>query len=106
MKTGVYKAALPDRPPPERGTALGQCRSDGIVTANALRDYRCYPLGSDNRIKDVIEFAAASDAEAIEAAEQCLGRLRIYAGVELWEGARRVFVRLPPPGANVERRKL
>jgi hypothetical protein len=101
MKLSVDDTTLADGSwldtPPARSAASSRCRSAGTVTTTALRDYRCYPLGSDNRIKDVIEFAAASDAAAIEAAERCLGKLRIYAGLELWEGARQVFVRLPSP---------
>ncbi|HEX4195440.1 MAG TPA: hypothetical protein VHY80_20195 [Stellaceae bacterium] len=62
----------------------------------ALRDYRCYLLGADNRIKDVFEFAAPSDEEAIAIAEHHLARFRLYAGVELWSGPRQVYAHLPP----------
>jgi hypothetical protein len=60
------------------------------------RDYRCYFLGSDNRIKNVLEFAAASDEAAIAVGERRSSHIQPYAGVELWQGLRQVYVRLPP----------
>lgn len=67
------------------------------TTLTVQRDYRCYFLGRDNRIKDVVEFRSMSDDEAIVTAQRQLAVLRFYAGFELWEGTRQVYVRLPPP---------
>jgi hypothetical protein len=68
----------------------------GSTPLSVSHDYRCYLLGSDNRIKDVVEFASPSDEEAIAIAQRYLSQLKYYAGVELWEGLRQVYVRPPP----------
>jgi hypothetical protein len=63
------------------------------------RHYRCYFLGTDGRIKDVIEFASADDANAILQARASFDRQSEFVGFELWEGARRVLQMRPkrPP---------
>jgi hypothetical protein len=73
------------------------------MAVTAPRSYRCYLLSSDNRIKDVVQFAAPNDADAIAMAErhleerqQRMENRRFYAGVEIWEGARVIYFRLPP----------
>jgi hypothetical protein len=73
------------------------CATAGSTPLTGRRDYRCYLLGSDDRIKDVFEFAAPSDGDAIAIAECRMTQIRIYAGIELWQGLRQVYVRLPPP---------
>lgn len=63
---------------------------------SSRRDYRCYLLGGDDRIKDVFEFPAEGDDDAIAIAERRLVQIKHSVGVELWQGLRQVHVRLPP----------
>jgi hypothetical protein len=79
-----------------RGDAPRTIQILGSSPLPACCDYRCYLLGVDNRIKDVFEFAATSDEEAVAIAERHLALFRLYAGIELWSGPRQVYVHLPP----------
>ncbi|HWE73981.1 MAG TPA: hypothetical protein VG328_12530 [Stellaceae bacterium] len=66
-----------------------------------MTDYRCYLLGADNRIKDVFEFAAENDDDAVAVAERRRAQFSRYPGLELWDGARQVYVKLVPlPGGK------
>lgn len=59
------------------------------------RDYRCYFFGKDGKFKDFIEFASPDDQAAIAKSQHYFERLGFYAGFELWEGARKVYLRCP-----------
>jgi hypothetical protein len=72
------------------------CATVGSTLLSTRRDYRCYLLGRDDRIKDVFEFPAQSDDDAIAIAERHLAQTKHYVGIELWQGLRQVHVRLPP----------
>lgn len=63
------------------------------------RYYRCYLLGADGRIKDVIEFSCADDERAILQARAHFDRQTEFVGFELWEGTRRLLQMRPtrPP---------
>lgn len=58
--------------------------------------YRAYFLNANRRISDVEEFASASDAQALDRAQTLLTGRAHFAGVELWQGARPVY--LDPQG--------
>jgi hypothetical protein len=60
------------------------------VLEGAMAEYRCYLFNSLNRIERVVDFTAASDAEACEEAD------RLHAGhsngvLELWRENRKVY---------------
>lgn len=55
-----------------------------------MANYRCYLFNKLNRIERVVDFTAASDAEACEEAD----RLHVDAGygvLELWRDNRKVY---------------
>jgi hypothetical protein len=54
--------------------------------------YRAYFLNANHRISDVEEFASLSDTQALDRAQALLTDRRHFAGVELWQGARPVFI--------------
>lgn len=54
--------------------------------------YRAYFLNANRRISDVAEFASASDAQALDQAQALLTDRAHFAGVELWQGARPIFL--------------
>jgi hypothetical protein len=64
-----------------------------------MQTYRCYLFNQFNRIDRVIEFAAASDAEACEEADR-LYEESGHGMLELWRGQRKVYC----PGAAEKRR--
>jgi hypothetical protein len=51
--------------------------------------YRCFFLGADNKIKEAEIIECATDAAALEEAEQKLAASK-YLAIEVWDGARRV----------------
>ena len=55
-----------------------------------MASYRCYLFNKLNRIERVVDFAAASDAEACEEADR-LHRETGYGVVELWRDNRKVY---------------
>lgn len=67
-----------------------------MMTSPMIRDYRCYFFGRDGKFKDFIEFARPDDDAAIAAAQQVFERLGYYAGFELWEGSRKVYLGTRP----------
>jgi len=54
--------------------------------------YRAYFLNAQRRISDVAEFASASDEQALDRAQTLLTDRGHFAGVELWQGARPVYL--------------
>jgi hypothetical protein len=54
--------------------------------------YRVYFLNANRRISDVEEFASASDALALDRAQALLTDRGHFAGVELWQGARPIYL--------------
>ena len=54
--------------------------------------YRAYFLNANRRISDVEEFASASDAQALDRAQALLTDRSHFAGVELWQGARPIYL--------------
>jgi hypothetical protein len=59
--------------------------------------YRAYFLNANRRISDVEEFASTSDAQALDHAQALLTDRGHFMGVELWQGARPIY--LYPQGA-------
>lgn len=54
--------------------------------------YRAYFLNANRRISDVEEFASASDTQALDRAQALLSDRRHFKGVELWQGARPIYL--------------
>ncbi len=54
--------------------------------------YRVYFLNNKRRISDVEEFASASDEQALDRAQELLNDRRYFMGVELWQGARPIYL--------------
>ena len=55
-----------------------------------MASYRCYLFNKLNRIERVVDFAAASDAEACEEADRLHGETG-YGVLELWRDNRKVY---------------
>ena len=55
-----------------------------------MTNYRCYLFNAANRIERVIDFLAASDAEACEEADR-LHAQSGYGVLELWRENRKVY---------------
>jgi hypothetical protein len=54
--------------------------------------YRAYFLNGSRRISDVEEFPSPSDDQALGEAQSRLAHRGSFMGVELWQGARPVFL--------------
>jgi hypothetical protein len=54
--------------------------------------YRAYFLNANRRISDVEEFASLSDEQALDRAQAFLTDRRHCLGVELWQGARPIYL--------------
>ena len=54
--------------------------------------YRAYFLNASRRISDVEEFTSASDEQALDRAQALLTDRRHFTGVELWQGARPIYL--------------
>lgn len=54
--------------------------------------YRAYFLNANRRISDVEEFASASDEQALDRAQALLTNRGNFLGVELWQGARPIYL--------------
>ncbi len=54
--------------------------------------YRAYFLNNNRRISDVEEFASGSDQLALDRAQELLADRRHFAGVEVWQGARPIYL--------------
>ena len=55
-----------------------------------MADYRCYVFNGLNRIERVVDFTAASDAEACEEADRLHSETG-YGVLELWRENRKVY---------------
>ncbi len=55
-----------------------------------MAEYRCYLFNGLNRIERVVDFTAASDAEACEAADR-LHTETDFGVIELWRENRKVY---------------
>jgi hypothetical protein len=54
--------------------------------------YRAYFLNANRRISDVEEFASLSDEQALDRAQALLTDRRHFKAVELWQGARPIYL--------------
>jgi hypothetical protein len=54
--------------------------------------YRAYFLNANRRISDVEEFASVSDEQALDRARALLTNRGPFLGVELWQGARPIYL--------------
>lgn len=54
--------------------------------------YRAYFLNANRRISDFAEFTSASDAQALDRARALLTDRGHFSAVELWQGARAIYL--------------
>jgi len=54
--------------------------------------YRAYFLNANRRISDVEEFVSLSDEQALDRAQALLTDRRHFSAVELWQGARPIYL--------------
>ena len=64
-----------------------------------MPSYRCYLFNQFNRIDQVVDFTANSDAEACEEADRLYAESG-YGVLELWRSGRKVYC----PGAGEKKR--
>jgi len=53
-----------------------------------MHGYRLYFLSSEDRIRGVEQFVAASDGDALARSHRILSEQDTYPGFEVWQGAR------------------